>query len=229
MTRRARLRHRAKRLVRPRAAVHSARSRPSLSGRNFANLLSSGALRELARLTHSQGVLMPVPAGRHNQPSKKTKPMKSDITRTLKTLNDLIEVLKDGEAGFKSSADDVKVPDLALVFNRYAVQRAEFASELQARVLALGTDVETSGSIAGSIHRGWINLKAALSTNEPRAVLAEAERGEDTAVAAYRKALEQDELDPSTRDLLGRQYADVKAAHDHVKMLRDSNAYRKAS
>jgi uncharacterized protein (TIGR02284 family) len=154
--------------------------------------------------------------------------MKSDITRTIKTLNDLIEVLKDGEAGFKSAASDVKVSDLALVFTRYAVQRAEFASELQARVLALGADVETSGSVAGSIHRGWINLKAALSTNEPHAVLAEAERGEDTAVAAYRKALEN-ELDPSTRDLIGRQYADVKAAHDHIKMLRDSDAYRKAS
>lgn len=155
--------------------------------------------------------------------------MNSDIKTTLKTLNDLIEVLKDGEQGFTTAASDVKVPELNLVFTRYALQRAAFAAELQARVLALGADVETSGSIAGSIHRGWINLKAALSTNEPHAVLAEAERGEDAAVAAYRKALEGTPHDAPTQDLLGRQYADVKAAHDHVKMLRDSAAYRKAS
>jgi uncharacterized protein (TIGR02284 family) len=155
--------------------------------------------------------------------------MKSDIKTTIKTLNDLIEVLKDGEHGFKTAADDVKVPDLSLVFTRYAVQRAEFVSELQARVLALGADVETSGSVAGSIHRGWINLKSALSSNEPHAVLSEAERGEDSAVAAYRKALEQEDLEAVTRDLVSRQYADVKAAHDHVKMLRDSATYRKAS
>lgn len=155
--------------------------------------------------------------------------MNSDIKTTLKTLNDLIEVLKDGEQGFKTAASDVKVPDLNLVFTRYAVQRAEFASELQARVLALGADADTSGSVAGSIHRGWINLKAALSSNEPHAVLAEAERGEDAAVAAYRKALDVTCLDAPTQDLISRQYADVKAAHDHVKMLRDSDAYRKAS
>ncbi|HSI10351.1 MAG: PA2169 family four-helix-bundle protein [Rariglobus sp.] len=155
--------------------------------------------------------------------------MNSDITRTLKTLNDLIEVLKDGEQGFMTAATDVRFPDLSLVFSRYAMQRAEFAAELQARVLALGADVETSGSIAGSIHRGWINLKSALSTNEPHAVLAEAERGEDTAVAAYRKAIESAHLDTATQDIISRQYADVKAAHDHVKMLRDSNAYLKAS
>jgi uncharacterized protein (TIGR02284 family) len=161
--------------------------------------------------------------------TKETNPMNSDIKTTLKTLNDLIEVLKDGEEGFKSAASDVKVPDLSLVFTRYAVQRAEFASELQARVLALGADVETSGSVAGSIHRGWINLKSALSSNEPHAVLAEAERGEDSAVAAYRKALDEAHLDKSTQDIVSRQYADVKAAHDHVKMLRDSSTYRKAS
>jgi uncharacterized protein (TIGR02284 family) len=155
--------------------------------------------------------------------------MNSDIKITLKTLNDLIEVLKDGEEGFKTAASDVKVPDLSLVFTRYAVQRAEFASELQARVLALGADVETSGSVAGSIHRGWINLKSALSSNEPHAVLAEAERGEDSAVAAYRKALDEARLDTSTQDIISRQYADVKSAHDHVKMLRDSATYRKAS
>jgi len=94
---------------------------------------------------------------------------------------------------------------------------------------ALGADVETSGSVAGSIHRGWINLKSALSTNEPHAVLAEAERGEDAAVAAYRKALDTPGHDLPTQDLVSRQYADIKAAHDHVKMLRDSATYRKAS
>ncbi len=211
--------------------MHSARSRPPCFVPTSANPLPQGNLAKLARLTHHHRQSHALLSSEADlQPSnQKTHPMKSDITRTLKTLNDLIEVLKDGEQGFTTAATDVKVSDLSLVFTRYAVQRAEFAAELQARVLALGADVETSGSIAGSIHRGWINLKSALSSNDPHAVLAEAERGEDTAVAAYRKAIEHADLDPSTRDLISRQYADVKAAHDHVKMLRDSHAYRKAS
>lgn len=155
--------------------------------------------------------------------------MNSNIQTTLVTLNDLIEVLKDGEYGFRTAASDVKVPELARVFERYAKQRAEFAAELQARVIALGAGAETSGSVAGALHRGWINLKSALATNEPRAVLAEAERGEDAAVNDYREALATPDLDQPTTDLIGRQYADVKAAHDHIKMLRDDPVYRKAS
>ena len=155
--------------------------------------------------------------------------MNSNIKSTINVLNDLTKTLKDGEHGFRTAAEDVKVSELAQLFNRYAAQRAEFASELQARVVGLGVDVEKSGSISGSLHRGWINLKSALSSNEPHAVLEECERGEDTAVADYKKALDNQELDLPTRELINRQYHDVKAAHDKVKQLRDGVTYRKAS
>jgi len=155
--------------------------------------------------------------------------MNSTINDTIDILNDLTEILKDGEHGFRTAAKDVKAPELAVLFERYATQRAEFASTLQAHVSALGAKIEKSGSVTGDLHRGWINLKAALSTNEPHAVLAEAERGEDAAVAHYQKALEHGDLDQPTRDLISRQYTDVKAAHDNVRTLRDSSKYAKKS
>ncbi|MDF3057727.1 MAG: hypothetical protein K0R17_1942 [Rariglobus sp.] len=155
--------------------------------------------------------------------------MKSEIKSTLKTLNDLIEILRDGQHGYRTAAQDVKAPELARLFNRYSEQRAEFIFQLQTRLSGLGEKVEDSGSVTGSLHRGWINLKAALSTNEPHAVLAEVERGEDAAVDAFQKALDSQDLDLPTRDIIHRQYTDVKAAHDHVKQLRDGVTYRKAS
>jgi len=155
--------------------------------------------------------------------------MNSDTKKTVETLNDLIETLRDGQHGYKTAAEDVEAPELAQMFNRYSEQRAEFVTELQTRVRSLGADVEETGSVAGSMHRGWINIKSALSTNEPQAVLAEAERGEDAAVDAYEKALNNEDLDLATRDIITRQYQEVKAAHDKVKQLRDGISYRKAS
>ena len=153
--------------------------------------------------------------------------MNTTINETIDTLNDLTEILKDGEHGYQTAAKDVKAPELAKIFERYARQRAEFASKLQAHVNNLGAKVEKSGTIRGDLHRGWINIKAALSSNEPHAVLSEAERGEDAAVAAYRKALDHRDLDGPTRDLISHQYTEVKAAHDHVRTLRDSSTYAK--
>lgn len=155
--------------------------------------------------------------------------MKSEIKSTIKTLNDLIEILRDGQHGYKTAAEDAKDAQLAQTFTRYSEQRAEFVSQLQTRLLALGAEPEKSGSITGTMHRTWMDLKAAMSKNEPHAVLSEAERGEDAAVEAFQKALDNNDLDLPTRDILTRQYQEVQAAHDRVRDLRDGTTYRKAS
>ena len=79
----------------------------------------------------------------------------------------------------------------------------------------------TSTSAAGALHRGWINLKAALTRGEDHAILAECERGEDSAVEEFRKALDNG-LSAPVREIVSRQYAKIKDAHDRVKDLRDA-------
>jgi uncharacterized protein (TIGR02284 family) len=71
------------------------------------------------------------------------------------------------------------------------------------------------------VHRGWIDLKGAISKSNDHAILAEAERGEDVAKSAYKEALES-ELPANIRTIVTRQAAEVKAAHDEVKALRDA-------
>jgi uncharacterized protein (TIGR02284 family) len=151
--------------------------------------------------------------------------MKSLNEKSISILNDLIETCKDGQQGFSTAAKDAKDAELGRVFSQYAAQRGNYIRELQQRVRALGGDPDKHGSVSGSLHRGWINLKSALSSDEPHAVLAECERGEDAAVANYRSALKETELDSESLALVQRQAAGVQEAHDRVKQLRDSVAY----
>ncbi len=109
----------------------------------------------------------------------------------------------------------------------YARQRAEFATALQSEVARLGVKPEKDGSIAGAIHRGWINLKTALTSNDDQAVINECERGEDSAVEAYQEAMKAD-LAPQVQALVSKQYQSVKAAHDKIRDLRDSGKLQKA-
>jgi uncharacterized protein (TIGR02284 family) len=139
---------------------------------------------------------------------------------TVSTLNDLIETLKDGKAGFETAAADVKDANVKSVFTELAQQRARFAGELQAEVKRLGGEPETAGSTAGAAHRGWMNLKNALGGGE-KSILNEAERGEDVAVSSYEKALKAD-LSPDVAGVVRRQFDDVRQAHDRVKAMRDS-------
>jgi uncharacterized protein (TIGR02284 family) len=71
------------------------------------------------------------------------------------------------------------------------------------------------------LHRGWIDLKSALTGGDEHAILAECERGEDSAVEQFQKAVE-DDLPPALQEVVSRQYGEIKAAHDRIRDLRDA-------
>ena len=100
------------------------------------------------------------------------------------------------------------------------------AGELQTEGVQLGDpDPEDSSSVSGSMHRAWINIKSAVTNRDRHAILAEAERGEDSAVAAYKDAMEK-ELPAPIKDIVMRQSTEVRAAHDKIRSLRDAAAQK---
>ena len=137
-------------------------------------------------------------------------------------IDDLIETLKDGQEGFKQAAEGVSDPKLKSLFRDYSDQRSRFATVLQSEARRQGeTEPETTSSATGALHRGWINLKSAITGGNEHAILAECERGEDSAVEQYKKALD-DGLSPTAQELVTRQFSEITAAHDRIKSLRDA-------
>ena len=145
---------------------------------------------------------------------------------TIEHINHLVSVCKDGEAGFQTAADATQDLSLKSLFSRLAYQRADFASELQLAIRRLGGSPAQSGSPSGSMRRGWQELKSVIVKQDAHAILAECEAAEDDAVAAYREALAQAPLESGLRLVISTQAAAVQAAHDEVRDLRDSPAYR---
>ena len=138
-------------------------------------------------------------------------------------LNNLIETCKDGQNGFQTAADGVQRSDLKTLFHTYAQQRAQFAAELQAEVRHLGGDPEKTGSVAATLHRGWINIKSVVTGKDDHAVIAECERGEDSAVKNYEEALKAN-LPANVRSIIQRQFTQIKEAHDRIRALRNASS-----
>lgn len=148
-----------------------------------------------------------------------------DKDKVISTLNSLIKTSKDGEEGFSTSAENASDPDLKSVFSERARRCSVGARELREQVQRLGGDPSDSGSASGAMHRAWTNVKSSVTGKDDKAILNEAERGEDVAVESYEKALKED-LPPDIREIVERQYQGVKQNHDRVKQLRDSHANR---
>lgn len=135
---------------------------------------------------------------------------------------ELVETLKDGERGFASAAEKVRDsdhPEWAPLLQRLSEQRAGFHREIVALGHDYGEDVDESGTLAATVHRGWISVKDALTGDDAGGVLKAAVTGEDHAVSEYEKALQQD-LSPGFREVVSRQHAAVLAARDEVKALQ---------
>jgi uncharacterized protein (TIGR02284 family) len=145
---------------------------------------------------------------------------------TISTLNDLIETSEDGEHGFKTCAENVKDMQLKQLFTAAAQRCAEGAKELQEQVRLLGGDPDEHSSVAGTLHRAWVDIKTAITGKDEQAVLEECERGEDVAKKTYEKALGKG-LPDNIRSIVQRHYQGVVENHDRVRDLR--NRYRKAN
>jgi len=141
---------------------------------------------------------------------------------TLGILNGLIAILKDSERGYEQAADLVDNIGVKTLFSEYGNQRSGFATELANIVGSRSMDEASvpDGTPLGGLHRAFIDLRTKLSGNDDAAVLSEAERGEDTAVNAYKSALDKT-LPENVREVIQRQYAAVQQTHDYVKQMRD--------
>lgn len=138
--------------------------------------------------------------------------------KVISTLNNLIETCKDGELGFRTAAEGLRDLQTKTIFQEYARQRAQMAIELQAEVRRLGGDPEKAGSVSGSMHRGWINIKSAVTGKDDSSIIAEAERGEDVAKSAYETAIKET-LPAQTQTVVRRQAGQVREAHDRVRAM----------
>ncbi len=146
--------------------------------------------------------------------------MSGDTDDVIDALQDLAECAKDGEYGFRACAEQAKRQDLKSTFLQRADDCRGAAQELNEQIRSLGGSIEEHGSAAGALHRGWVAVKATLSTYDDKAVLEECERGEDNAKARYAKALKQP-LPAAIKLVVERQMQGLQRNHDQVKMLRD--------
>ncbi len=146
----------------------------------------------------------------------------------ISTLNGLIEICKDGQDGFKNAAEGIERSDLKKTFYEFSQQRSEFVGVLQQTVRSLGGDPEKTGSFSGAVHRGWIDLKSAITGKDEGAILNECERGEDYAKDAYTDALKTN-LPANVADIVSQQSHAILAAHNRIKALRNQESAKTAN
>ena len=149
--------------------------------------------------------------------------MSTNNEKTIAVLNDLVKINHDRVEGYQRAKEEVDPAnfDLMNVFHKMMEQSNNYIGDLGALVIKYGGTTATDATIMGAIYRGWMDLKAAFSTDDRKNVLKSCEFGEDAAQKAYRLALQADELGEEARSLIAVQKNSLKDSHDLIKAMRD--------
>lgn len=150
------------------------------------------------------------------------KTVETNMSEVVDTINKLVEICRDGQYGFELASKGVDDSLLRSELMQYSQQRHEFADDLREALSDVtGESTVDHGTMAGALHRGWINIKQALTSRDRLAILSECERGEDAAVQAYEEATGV-ALPEQLAGLVLTQMRAIQRVHDRVRALRDA-------
>lgn len=145
-------------------------------------------------------------------------------TKTVSTLNDLIEINNDRVAGYKTAISETENSQLRHTFTEMSLTSEKNLSELIKEVYGLDGKPEEGTRATGKLFRAWMDLKASLSGNDAHAILASCEFGEDKALEAYKEALKDESLTMEQKAMVVSQQTALRADHDRIRALRDASA-----
>ncbi len=149
--------------------------------------------------------------------------MKTTTEKSDKVIRELIIINHDRTEGYATAADEAKDNDLRIIFTRFSTQSKTFSNQLKDFIGDWDKlPDEEKTKLSGKLYRVWMDMKAALSGNNRKAVLNSCEFGEDVAKKTYDDVLADTEDIPSdVLAIIRQQRMALQEGHDLIKSMRD--------
>ena len=104
------------------------------------------------------------------------------------SLNDLIEIARDGGDFYTEAAAKVEDSELSSLFGQMATHKRDIVAGLSADVAASGGEPAKHGTIVGTMAQAYANVRAALGDTNYEYV-SQLEEAEDRLLAAFKDTI----------------------------------------
>jgi len=149
------------------------------------------------------------------------KALERSHDETVESLQQLLEKNYDAEAGYKEAMLKAENTNLKQYLKERAALRNRFATELSDTLIKLDEKPKEEGSTTGDLHRTWMNIKQAFSSDKDESILEECIRGEKASVEEYEEVLEKKQFRPEITEMITRQKQEVAQTLGKIKTLED--------
>jgi uncharacterized protein (TIGR02284 family) len=155
--------------------------------------------------------------------------MASINSETARAYNDLVEINKTAAKGYQEAAEGISNAELKSKLSQLSQQRAQFAAELTQHAQQFGIHPEQDNTLEGvvadaaaAVHRGWINIKSAITGQDDAAILGECETGDSIALKSYETALKSNELPAEARNVIQQQHGSILSDKNWITQQKSS-------
>lgn len=144
--------------------------------------------------------------------------------KTVDALNKLVVINNDRIEGYQTASEDIEEHDLKTMFGRFAQDSQKCRQELATEISSLGGTPADGTKNTGKLFRAWMDVKAAVTSNDRKAILNSCEYGEDNALETYENVLKNDaeHLNPKHISMINTQMSLLRGDHNKVKAMRDA-------
>ena len=144
----------------------------------------------------------------------------TDSKTEITMLNTLTATLIDSINGYRDAAENTESSSFQQMFRKCADERSRVVEQLRDEVTRLGGDPEDDGSLMGKTHQRFLDLKAAVTGRDDKAVIDEVERGEDYLKEKFEAALNSGDLSADARSAVETAFQSVRQGHDQMSALK---------
>lgn len=144
--------------------------------------------------------------------------------KSISILNSLVEINNDRIQGYEKAITETTDNDLKVLFEEFTQSSKKCWIELVEEIRNMDGEPVDDTTISGKFYRLWIDVKAAITNRDRKAILNSCEYGEDAALETYNSVLTNqiDFLTIEQHKMIYKQYVLLKEDHNKLQELRDA-------
>ena len=146
--------------------------------------------------------------------------------KMIDALNTLVQINNDRINGYETASKETEEQDLKTFFGTQLRTSQKCKQELTGEITNLGGTATESTKTTGKFFRVWMDVKAALTGKDRKAILSSCEFGESRATDTYEKTLKDvsEQLTIKQQTMIKAQYDLLKTDQEKVKSMHDALA-----
>lgn len=144
--------------------------------------------------------------------------------KAIEVLNSLLVINNDRIEGYQKATEETEDGSLKSLFGEFTATSQKCRRDLVEEISILGGTPTDSTRMDGKLFRVWMEVKAALTGDDRKAILNSCEEGEEKAVETYQDVIDDDmsHLSEQQQLMVMKQKSLIETDYNKVKSMADT-------